>query len=246
MPELQGALSDGIRMPKNIVALLFFLFASCGEIPKDFAPPPLPTPKKELKTDIPDAPWVKILFDGFEFEEINKNGKGRTEKRGGLDKLAADNGFSKLRETVLPENDLEARVWVGFGKYGNDGLILKRSGGSWSGAVLKQMLCHSESRGKYDLKPPRSGWDAAWQKLVDKGILTLPDSSKLKYEGGILDGKSYVVETNYEYLYRIYEYGNPNYEKLKEAAQMVEIGKIIAAEFDLESFSTETGGCEKK
>ena len=107
------------------------------------------------------------------------------------------------------------------------------------------MICHSENRGKINLSNPKSGWNATWQKLVDAGILVLPDSSKLKYEDGVMDGKSYVIETNSDYLYRTYQYGNPNYVKLKEAKQMVEIGQIIADEFGLESFSSETGGCGK-
>ena len=232
----------------KISVLLFLLFlAACANVPKsaDLEIPPSATPQRELKKDIPDDRWVKIYFEGYNIEIVDESGKIREEKRDGLDGFAFENDFSILREVVLPENDLEVRVWVGFGLYGKDGFILKRSSGTWSAIALKQMICHAENRGKIDLPAPKSGWEAAWQKLVDAEILTLPDSSKLNYKGDITDGKGFVVETNSGYLYRTYHYGNPNYVKLKEAGQMVKIGKIIAEEFGLESFSSETNDCGK-
>lgn len=221
--------------------------AACSNVPKnaDLEILPLATPQRELKKDIPNDRWVKIFFEGYKIGVLEEGGNIREERSGGLDEFAVENGFSILREDVLPEHDLEVRVWVGFGLYGKDGFILKRSSGNWSAIGLKKMICHAENRGKINLPAPKSGWEAAWQKLVDAEILTLPDSSKLKNAGGILDGKGYVVETNSDYLYRTYHYGNPNYVKLKEAAQMVKIGQIIADEFNLDSFSMETGGCGK-
>ncbi len=177
---------------------------------------------------------MKIYFEG-----IDKN-----DSRG-IDTIAMRNGLSKLRETILPENDLEIRIWVGFGKFGNDALIIKRSSGNWSAMSLKQMICYGENRGKINLSNPKSGWDTTWQKLADSGILTLPDSSKLKSRNYVIDGKSYVVETNFDYLYRTYEYSQPDEQKGNEAKQMVKIGQIIADEFGLESFSLKTGGCGK-
>jgi hypothetical protein len=58
------------------------------------------------------------------------------------------------------------------------------------------MSCHFEKRGKYKLESPKSGWETLWQKLIDTGILTLPDSSELEYKNLVEDGKGYVVETN--------------------------------------------------
>lgn len=193
-----------------------------------------PTPKKELKVDIPNASWVKIYFEG-----IDKN------DHRAINKIIQRNDIYNLRGKVLAEGDFEIRLWVGFGKYGNDGLILKRNSvGNWTATYLSEMLCHLEKRGKYNLETPKSGWENVWQKLAESEILTLPDSSKLKYENGVLDGKSYVVETNSEYFYRIYHYPNPQHEKLKEAEQMKKIGQIIADEFGLESFSSNKGGCK--
>jgi hypothetical protein len=233
MPELQGAVSDGVMMIRNILFLTLVFLTACSEMPKEIAViQQSPTPKRELKTDIPKDSWVKIYFQGIDESDTF-----------GLDKFAKREGLSILRETVLPENDLEVRVWVGFGLYGIDGFILTRSSRNWSAVSLKQMICQAEKRGKTNLQTPKSGWENAWQKLVEVGILTLPDSSKLKYVNGVMDGTSYVVETNSDFLYRTYQYGNPNFEKLKEAKQMVKIGQIIADEFGLETFKT--GGCGK-
>jgi len=67
----------------------------------------------------------------------------------------------------------------------------------------------------------------------------------LEYKNLVEDGKGYVVETNHDYVYRTYQYSNPDKEKLKEAKQMIKIGEIIADEFGLESFSIKAGGCSK-
>jgi len=223
----------------SIIIILIFVSACRVPSAEQNKELQLPTPQRELKKDIPNASWVKIYF-----------GEIPGIVRPGLDKVARQNGFSILRETVLPDDDLEVRIWVGFGRYGNDGLILKRDSGNWSAANLRQMLCHvkeieKDERGKYKLESPKSCWDALWQKLVDEGILTLPDSSELKYNDGAVDGKSYVVETNYDYVYRTYQYSNPKYVELKEARQIMKIGEIIADEFGLESFSMKTYGCSK-
>lgn len=218
---------------KTFLPLFLMFLTACAEISKiQPVVQPSPTLKRELKKDISNDSWVKIYF-----------GEMEQKKRPGIDKVAKDNGFSVLREKLLPENDLEVRVWVGFGLYGNDGLLLRRSSGTWSAVNLRQLLCHLDERGKYNLEAPKSGWEATWSKLVDAEILTLPDSSKLKYEGGPLDGKSYVIETNSNDMYRTYHYGNPKYSQLNESKHMIKIGKIIADEFDLKSFDSKTADC---
>ena len=250
---MQGAVSDGVEMIKIFLPLLLILLTACAEIPKMEPVVQLsPMPKIELEKDIPNDSWVKIYFEGFEtrrFDPSNLKKGGEIVKHSGLDEYARQNRLLVLRENILPENDLEIRIWVGFGLYGHDGLIIKRSSGNWSVVNLRQMLCHIDERvddrGTYSLEVPKSGWEAMWQKLVDAEILTLPDSSKLKYEHGVLDGKSYVVETNSDYFYRTYHYGNPNYSELKEAKQMIKISEIIADEFGLESFSIKTVSCSK-
>lgn len=227
MHELQGTVSDRIKMIRKLILLFLILNISCNvSLVQDDKTLSSPTPIRELKENIPNAIWVKIYFEG-------------------IDKIVERNNIYKLRGRILAEDDFEIRFWVGFGIYGNDGLILKRSsGGNWTATYLSEMSCHLEDRGKYNLESPKSGWETTWEKLVDAGLLTLPDSSELEYEDGVSDGKSYVVEINFGSVYRTYEYGNPKYEKVKEAKQIMNIGKIIVDEFGLESFSAETGGCK--
>lgn len=221
-------------MLKKLILTILILNISCSvSTDQENKISSSPTSKRELKKEIPDAGWVKIYF-----------GEDPNLRRPGLDKIATQNGFSILRETLLPEDDLEVRIWVGFGKFGKDGLILKRDSGNWFAINIRGMLCHLEDMGKYKLESPKSGWEGIWKNLVDEGLLNLPDSSEIEYENGVLDGKSFVIETNVNDTYRTYEYGNPRFENVKEAKQIMKIGEIIADEFGLESFSGEVDGCK--
>lgn len=230
------------------LSLCIFLIACSEDKEVEPVPPPPIMPNTVLEKDIPSEERMKNFFESRESTAYRINTPKIEKiiyKEQGLDDYANHYGFPKLRETMLPEDDLEVRIWVGFGRYGEDGLILKRTWGIWSAVNLRQMICHLEEKGRYDLSAPKSGWKALWQKLVEAEILTLPDDSKLDYESGIIDGKSYVVETNYDNLYRMYYHNNPHIEKFREAERMVKIGQVIADEFGLESFSSETASCGK-
>lgn len=87
-----------------------------------------------------------------------------------------------------------------------------------------------------NLDVPRSGWEAAWQRLTKAGILSLPDAQVVGCNTHIFDGTSYVVEINKEETYRTYLYDNPNYSRCSEARQMLKIGEVLAEEFDLKQF----------
>ena len=166
---------------KFILLFLIFTTSCVASSVQDDKTLSLPTTKKELKKDIPNATWVKIYFEG-------------------IDKIVERNSIYKLSENVLAEGDFEIRVWVGFGIYGNDGLILKRSsGGNWTATYLSEMSCHLEDkgkykdRGKYNLESPKSGWEETWKKLVNAGVLTLPDSSEINYEDKADEDRKSVV-----------------------------------------------------
>ena len=146
---------------------------------------------------------------------------------------------------LLPSGDLEVRVWVGFGLTGEDGFILKRSANEWSAIHLgRRSEQPSFSKSQENLAAPKSGWDRAWQKLVDAGILTLPDAEALHCNPEVMDGTNYIVEINHDKTYRSYRYLTPWDEKpqpgvytpCKEAKQMLAIGKIIADEYGLKRF----------
>jgi hypothetical protein len=195
--------------------LVFALFiAACGSsLRHETKPPTPPGAKQELRVVIP--------------EEIEKYSYIQS-----IDSFAQENGLSKLRQTMLPNNDLEIRVQVGFGLYGVDALLLKRTAGEWRAAHYRGMICTLGNRGKVALAAPKSGWDAAWQRLKEAGILSL---SGVK-DSGIKDGTSYIVETNLNRTYLVYAFGNPDHLKDREGKQMVAIGDVIADEFGLETF----------
>ncbi|MCA1614064.1 MAG: hypothetical protein LC800_07920 [Acidobacteria bacterium] len=156
-----------------------------------------------------------------------------------INERTSEANVPSLRTMVLPEGDFEIRVWVGFGLYGIDGLVLRRSSDRWSALHLHGMI-ERPPHGKYEreLGPPKSGWPNAWQRLEEAGVLTLPDASSINCDSGINDGKSYVVEVNKDSVYRTYQYDNPDYAKCAEAKQMIKIGEVIAEEFGLEEFKS--------
>jgi hypothetical protein len=169
----------------------------------------------------PEARWEPIFF-----KMINER--------------LAESGIAELRTTQMAGDDFEVRVWVGFGGgIGEDGIILRKSSGQWSGLYL-----HGISRGPRlvttvsNLAAPKSGWEPAWQKLTHAGLLTLPDALAIGCNTQIFDGVSYVVEINKDQKYRTYLYDNPSQAKCSEGKQMLEIAGIIAAEFDLSEFKT--------
>lgn len=139
-----------------------------------------------------------------------------------------------LRTVLLPQDDLEIRFWYDALPDDLNGLILRRSGGKWSAIHLRGNNGGKRLRVEQaSLTEPKSGWEAAWERLVNAGILTLPDSSEVNCHSGVLDGIGYVVEINANKTYRTYRYGNPQFAQCNEAKKMVSIEEIIANEFRL-------------
>ena len=115
--------------------------------------------------------------------------------------------------------------------------MLRHSSNQWSGVHLHGMAERPPFvRSVSNLETPLSGWEAAWQRLMQAGILTLPDASVAGCNTHIFDGVKYVVEINKEKMYRTYLYDNPTYSPCSEAKQMLKIGEIIAEEFNLKVF----------
>ena len=214
-----------------IVALLTFLLGIAAtamwltnrspveNVAQEKASAPVAQEKQELRLAVPDNPWVPIFF-----ESINE--------RAGVAKLP------KLRTAILPKDGLEVRVWAGFGLTALEGFVLKRIDGQWSATQLAGIhprLPRSEYQKK--LQTPKSGWDACWRRLVEAGMLTLPDASEVRCNAGVLDGLSYIVEFNVNKTYRTYMYDNPDYAQCREAKQMLGIVKIIGEEFSLREFN---------
>ncbi len=164
-----------------------------------------------------------------------------------IDPVTEKYDLPKLRDFSLYRNDLEVRVWVGMLE-GRDGFIFRRFNRQWSAIAIKQIDCNKfnywkihrkYSVGKINLPEPTSGWQNVWQKLLEAGILDLPDYSELpEYNLDYIDGIFYFVEINKDGKYRTYAYSNPQVQMLKEAKQMMKIGEIISEEFDLHNFES--------
>jgi hypothetical protein len=164
---------------------------------------------------IPRAEWEPFFFTSLEEHTKGVN-------------------LPSLRTILLPQDDLEIRFWYNALPDSLNGVILRRSSGQWSAAHLRGSYERKRFRVEQEsFKEPKSGWEAAWEKLVNAGILTLPDSSEVNCHSGVLDGISYVVEINANKTYRTYRYGNPEFAQCNEAKQIVSIEEIIANEFRL-------------
>lgn len=175
-------------------------------------------PEESLRVSVPGGRWVHIFFDmrGLSTKSINE--------------ATAEANLPSLRTVLLPEDDLEVRFWCVANEYGR-ALVLRRSHGEWSAIHLRGMGSGQQLQKHEADTPPKSGWEKAWGRLVDAGILTLPDAEEANCRVGGLDGVGYIVELNTNKTYRTYMYDNPDYAKCREAKQMVEIADIMDEEF---------------
>lgn len=172
--------------------------------------------REMLRLEIPNATWEPIFF-----ERINE----RAERA----------NLTSLRSTAMRDNDLEIRVWIGFGLSALEGFVIRRQSSQWSSLYLRP-VSQQHPQGESATTPvvPQSGWERLWQRLTDEQILTLPDSSLLRDEVTINDGQSYVVEINTNGVYRTYMYSNPQEQRWPEARRIIEISNILHSEFSIE------------
>lgn len=169
---------------------------------------------QKIQIIVPDA-----RRDSIYFKEINK---------------ATNLGeLSELRKTNLRKGDIELRVWRGFSLSPLEGIVLKRVDGKWSGLHIKtDNYYEAEKAEVQQLNQPKSGWDFFWKQVVDKKILTLPQSTENECDIPDIDGIGYVVEISQDKVYRTYSYPEDNGRKCREAKLMEDIGEIIGLEFD--------------
>lgn len=173
-----------------------------------------PQQGQPLQLEIPKDSWEQIFF-----RELDKRMK--------MTKL------SSLR-LALPTDDLEARFWVEDGPFGIDGIIIRRTRGAWSGTYIHGVSKKPNFK-QYNtqLPPPRSGWEIAWKRLVEGGLLTLPDASQNDCILGGKDTTWFVFETNVNRKYRTYAYEQPEMAECDEAKRMVKLVGILSHEFGL-------------
>ena len=157
--------------------------------------------------------------------------KGINE-RGGINEATELGGLPELRESHLQKDDIEIRVWRGFSLSPLEGVVLKRNAGQWSGLHIKTDKYDEPEKAEVrSLNAPKSGWESFSQQLIDKEILTLPQSTENQCDVSGIEGTSYLVEINQNKIYRTYYYPMDNREKCREAEQMIIIGEFIGREF---------------
>jgi hypothetical protein len=205
----------------KMLTLIAVLMATCSSLPQrqDNKPTPLPA-RRQFQLSIPKEVWEPIFFET-------------------IDERARISNLRSLRVSALPDNDLEVRVWNGFGVTALEGFVLRRTGGKWLAMHLDGI--HPKlPRRDYQriLPPPKSGWDVFWQRLQEAGVLTLPDAAAVGCSTGVTDGMSYVVEYNYDRAYRTYLYDNPGYAECDEAKRMIALGNLISEEFGVPEMAT--------
>lgn len=167
---------------------------------------------QRVKIELPDSRWEQIFF-----KLINK-----TTELGGLE---------ELRKTSLRGDDIEIRVWRGFGLGDLEGVILKRTNNQWRAFHVKaDDYTEPQQVEVKELNPPKFGWDSFWKNANEQGLLTLRDPSEKNCEDSGLDGTSYVVEINRNKIYRTYQMRSGG--KCGGVQQMEEIDDLIGEEFD--------------
>jgi hypothetical protein len=152
-----------------------------------------------------------------------------------IDRVAKLAGLARLKTANVAPDDVEVRVWYGFGLFALEGFVIKRTNNQWVALHLK--ADHYSSRdtkrvARVQLNAPTIGWEHCWQRLTDAGILTLPSGT----EGPDPDDEGFYVETMVGGSYRNYLYHSPEYSETPNAKKMLVIGDIISDEFGLKRF----------
>lgn len=177
-----------------VTTLLSFVVVSRSQVQ---SPSPL------IVREIPEDAWVPIYFES-------------------IDQLTKRMGIPALRTWTPPANDIELRIWRGFG-FNRDisGYIVRFAHDKWSAfAVIGRNYTAREYTasgeliepdGKVEIKPleAKAGWSSTWDNLVAHGVLSLKDFYDLPpSDYSIFDGDSYMIEVLYQNRYRCYLYPN--------------------------------------
>lgn len=148
------------------------------------------------------------------------------------DRVATLAGLGKMGSS-LGKDDVEVRVWFGFGLFPLEGFVMSRRDSRWSAFHLKADRHYQPTKAsRNELQPPRSGWEVCWQQLVNAGVLTLPNGT----DGPDPDAQGYLVQVRSAASSRSYHYVAPEHSDLPAAKNMLEIGDIISNEFGLLRF----------
>lgn len=210
-----------VALSTLVLAFSASLLGSCQKTRRSEQPNSNGSQSQELRLVVPQASWEPIFFRA-------------------IDERAKLANLPSLRTNVLPNDDLQVRLWFEAGYYGIDGLVIRRTSGAWSATYLHGFSKDPNFK-KYEeeLPAPKSGWDVTWKRLVAAGLLTMPDAPEVGCNVGGLDGVVYIVESNVNRTYRTYMYDNPAFAKCDEVKKMLRLIATVNQEFGLEWPTTE-------
>lgn len=147
-----------------------------------------------------------------------------------IDQFESYYDLPKLRESTLPGDDIEIRVYVSGFTLGTDVLILRRTSDKWQGTHYSGMTPRISRH--FNGVSPLSNWSTIWKRLKEAGILSLSGTKDSRVQDGVV----YIVETNLNKTYLAYAFANPAQLEDEDGTKMVTIARILAEEFAIESF----------
>jgi len=163
---------------------------------------------------IPDAHWVKIYFDS-------------------VDRLTARMKMKPLRTARLGADDIELRVWEGFGLGPLTGYVMKRSAGKWSARASRQRSKNSADTLKV---PTATDWASVWGQLQQAGLSNIRDHSDNPTCAIVLDGVGYVVEIAQGNSYRTYLVSNPQAARTEDGDRFLALLPVLLEAFGQKSW----------
>lgn len=147
-----------------------------------------------------------------------------------MDNMAGLAGMEPLREKALKPGTTEIRIWRGFGLQDLEAAVLTNEGGAWRGKHLTANDYIDITDVKVeDLRPPKFGWDAFWQGLLEMGILDIRASDDARCFSQI-DGNGNLVELSANGTYRSYKYIEDS--PCEEGRRLDVIAEFVGIQFD--------------
>lgn len=155
-----------------------------------------------------------------------------------IDRKLQKLNLASLKNKEKVEDNLEVRVWVGFGEARSTdvkGFILERNNGNWEAAYLPQ-----DGKGKMAIqsKKPKSGWNVLWENLNSYNFLTIPDITESK-DNSFPDATGIVVEikdsSNYRNYMQVEDYQLEDYPELRtpESIKLTKACRMLSSEFNI-------------
>ena len=152
-------------------------------------------------------------------------------------------GLPSLRKVEVADDDLEMRIWVGFGYPTLSGFILERKENKWSASYLPQYQKSKEAPkpSLITLDRPVIGWDKLWSRLEEQDIMAEYENDTEKFsfnaQGGVFevftDSTSVLVEVLIHNRHRYYSYHAPCYSKAKGAKKLLKAVKVLEENFKI-------------